>query len=278
MGHRPFSPFARPSFRALLLGGWFFASSIVACHSDESEPTAATHQSDRTGAVIDSVSTVEPAIPAEFGDFLKSNEKLYSQFNEELIVRHFFKDRRDGVFLDVGCAYPIRLSTTYFLEKHLDWSGIAIDAFDYYRKAWTKERKRSNFLNYAVGDQDGETITFHVAGEPSLSSVNEEQAEKWGGPESVALKVETITLTKALEDHADAPLDFLSIDIEGAELAALSGFDIDRFRPKLVCIEAHTNGGANEEGIRSYFGEHGYVLLEAYLPYDRANWYFAPRD
>ncbi len=278
MEHRSFSPFARPWFRALLLGGWFLALSIVACHSDESEPTAATHQSGRTGAVIASVSTVESAIPVEFGDFLKSNEKLYSQFNEELIVRHFFKDRRDGVFLDVGCAYPIHLSTTYFLEKHLNWSGIAIDAFDYYRKAWTKERKRSTFLNYAVGDQDGETITFHVAGEPSLSSVNEEQAEKWGGPESVALKVETITLTKVLEDFADAPLDFLSIDIEGAELAALSGFDIDRFRPKLVCIEAHTNGGANEEGIRSYFAEHGYVLLEAYLPYDRANWYFAPRD
>jgi hypothetical protein len=37
-------------------------------------------------------------------------------------------------------------------------------------------------------------------------------------------------------------------------------------------------GGANEEGIRSYFAEHGYKLLEAYLPYDRANWYFAPRD
>ena len=210
-------------------------------------------------------------------NFLAANKKLYSQFNEELLIRHFFEDKRDGVFLDVGCAYPIRISTTYYLEKHLGWSGIAIDALERYRKAWETTRSQSTFLAYAVTDKSGETITFYVAGQPSVSSLSEEQAEKWGGPESVPVEVPTITLTDVLEEQNIDRIDFLSLDIEGAEPAALAGFDIERFKPELVCIEAHTNDGANEEEILAYFAEHGYARIEAYLPYDLANWYFTPR-
>ena len=61
-------------------------------------------------------------------DILGTEKKRYSQHNEELIIRDFFQDRREGFFLDVGCAWPIRNSTTYYLEKHLGWSGIGIDA------------------------------------------------------------------------------------------------------------------------------------------------------
>ncbi len=265
MRHRP-PPRLRGACRfGALRGSFLLASILFACSPNDSERTEPSLDDTRL------------ASESSFIDFLASNRKLYSQFNEELIIRHFFQDKREGVFLDVGCAYPIRLSTTYYLEKHLGWSGIAIDALARYRKAWERTRSGSTFLSYAVTDKSGETITFHIAGEPSVSSLSEEQAEKWGGPESVPVEVPTITLTDVLEDHKIERIDFLSIDIEGAEPAALSGFDIERFKPKLVCIEAHTNDGANEEQIRAYFTEHGYELIEAYLPYDLANWYFTPR-
>ena len=57
-------------------------------------------------------------------------------------------------------------------------------------------------------------------------------------------------------------------------LAALAGFDIDRFRPELVCIESHTSVSKR---IHEYFTHHGYELIEKYLPYDTLNWYFRPR-
>ena len=44
-------------------------------------------------------------------------KKLYSQKNEELIIRHFFKDRRDGFFVDVGCFQWKTLSTTELSGK-----------------------------------------------------------------------------------------------------------------------------------------------------------------
>lgn len=216
--------------------------------------------------------------PAGSSSIIDTETKLYSQFDEELVIRDFFNDERNGFFVDVGCAYPIRMSTTYYLEKHLGWTGIAIDALDSYRQAWTEQRPNSTFLSYAVTDKSGETITFHVAAEPGLSSISEERAEEWGGPESVPIEVPTITLNNVLEDHGVKRIDFLSIDIEGAEVAALAGFDIERFKPRLVCIEAHTADGANETPIRDYFEEHGHELLARYLPHDTINWYFAPKN
>jgi FkbM family methyltransferase len=264
------SRFVEPRCSGILLGGLFLVVMLVACSGSDSGDSEATQpiSSDvRSSRSVDAVDIV---------DFVEANEKLYSQFNEELIIRHFFQDERDGVFLDVGCAYPIKLSTTYYLEKHLGWSGIAIDAFHYYREFWAKERPETTLLTNAVGDKDNAWIKFHVAGEPSVSSVDKHQAEKWGGPEAVAIRVPTITLTKALEDHGLERIDFVSIDIEGAEPAALAGFDIDRFKPRLVCIEAHVKSDVKEKKILTYFSEHGYELIEDYLPHDQVNWYFTP--
>lgn len=43
-----------------------------------------------------------PAAAGAPADILEKGQKLYSQHDEELIIRHFFDDRRDGFFVDVG--------------------------------------------------------------------------------------------------------------------------------------------------------------------------------
>ena len=75
---------------------------------------------------------------SERDDILTKGEKLYSQMNEELIIRHFFDDRRDGFFLDVGAFDWKKASTTLYLERHLGWSGIAIDAQKIHAEGYRK--------------------------------------------------------------------------------------------------------------------------------------------
>ena len=58
----------------------------------------------------------------------------------------------------------------------------------------------------------------------------------------------------------------MSIDIELWEPKALAGFDIDRFKPKLVCIEAHQQV---RQQILDYFAHHRYVVVGKYLPRGR---------
>jgi hypothetical protein len=64
------------------------------------------------------------------------------------------------------------------------------------------------------------------------------------------------------------------MDIEGAELIALAGFDIERYRPDLACVEAKP---MNREPLQEYFDAHGYSRLERYLKHDPFNYYYRPK-
>lgn len=207
------------------------------------------------------------------GEILKNEIKLYSQFDEELVIRDFFNDQRGGVFLDVGCAYAIKDSTTYYLEQHLGWTGIGVDALPGYGKAWKAARPNSLFVDYAVTDHSGDTLTFYRAATPTVSSLKSEMVERWKGPAPKEIQVTTITLNKLLDDHNIKRLDFMSMDIEGAEPDALEGFDIERFKPELICIETGTDPDIDKR-IADYFSEHNYERIDEYLPYDPINWYF----
>ena len=43
-----------------------------------------------------------------------------------------------------------------------------------------------------------------------------------------------------LNSWRKSKIDFLDIDIEGADLKALEGLSFDKFKPELVCVEIHT--------------------------------------
>ena len=215
-------------------------------------------------------------------DLLTTGQKLYSQNDEELIIRDFFDDQRNGFFLDIGCYDYKKHSTTYYLEKHLGWSGIGVDANDVFRAGYEAHRPQTKFENYVVTDRSGGDLTFFVnVGGEGISSVSRRWIEDFVlgffGPDVEPtireVKVPAITLNDLLEQNGVEKIDFLSMDIEGHEPAALAGFDIERFAPELVCIEA----SGKLEAILGYFTQHGYERIDRYLEFDVMNWYFQPR-
>jgi FkbM family methyltransferase len=201
-------------------------------------------------------------------------EKLYSQHDEELIIRHFFDDERGGVFLDVGCWDWREGSTTLYLEEKLGWSGIGVDAQAKVREGYEQHRPRTKFLNYIVTDHSGTIEKLYVADQ--ISSINPHHVDQFPGAQwydPKPLEVPAITLNDLLSDQGVARIDFLSMDIEGAEPKALAGFDIQKYRPRLVCIESSPDV---RDAIMQYFTTHGYERIDEYLAYDAVNWYFRP--
>ncbi len=209
------------------------------------------------------------------GEVWDGREKsLYSQGNEELIIQDFFQGKTHGSFLDVGAANATARSTTYYLENHRAWSGIAIDALSEYAADYAKVRPRTRFFSYIVTDHSGTRQKFYrVHAAPSLSSTSE--AREWDGVKlpAKARNVPTITLDELLAREQVARIDFLSMDIEGGEAMALAGFDIERYRPELVCIEVAPE---HDVVVESYFSERGYARIEKYRKYDHVNRYYTP--
>jgi len=200
----------------------------------------------------------------------KYGPKLYSQHFEELLIRDFFNDQKNGIFVDVGAGHYKINSTTYYLEKHLGWRGIAIDAIARYEKGYLLSRKNTQFYSFYVADKSDEEIDFYIIERNKrLSTGNAEAARRQGKFEKV--KVPTITLDDFLEREGISHFDFLSMDIELAEPAALAGFDIDKYKPSLVCIEAHE---PVLDQILDYFSNNNYEVIEKYRGLDPLNLYF----
>jgi FkbM family methyltransferase len=204
------------------------------------------------------------ALHARYGD------PLYSQDDEETLIRAFFEDRRGGVFLDVGAGDPVRNSTTYYLEKHLGWRGIAVDAQAEYASEYQRQRPATRFFSYFVGKQTGPTREFFVSPEKDFSSASGEDPR---GGAYEKRQVPTISLDDLLKREGIAHLDLLSMDIEGAEPAALAGFSIGRFAPALACIEIHS--AEHGRAINEYFTLRSYREIGAYRSIDPVNRYFA---
>jgi FkbM family methyltransferase len=202
----------------------------------------------------------------------KYGPKRYSEQNEELVIRDVFQDRKFGIFVDVGAGHYLQGSNTYFLEQQLGWRGVAIDPIAEYEAGYREHRPNTIFFPLFVSDRSNQDVDFFFApNDPTRSSGLLEGTRH---AKVVTQRARTVTLNDLLRSNSFTRFDFLSMDIELGEPAALAGLDIRTFRPTLVCIEAHDEV---QDAIRKYFADNGYRRLDQYLTVDTRNWYYSPQ-
>jgi FkbM family methyltransferase len=197
----------------------------------------------------------------------------FSEREEEWLIRDFFKDRRNGYFVDVGANHYRLASKTYYLESVLGWTGLAVEPQTQFAADYLQHRPGSKFLPFFVSDVSDQTAKLYVLNRSSMvASSDPNFVAQFGKPDEVRT-VPTITLNDLLDREDVKAIDFLSIDIEQHEPQALRGFDVERFKPALVCIEGLA---PVRQAILDYFTAHRYVAVGRYIWVDRENLYFMP--
>jgi FkbM family methyltransferase len=138
-----------------------------------------------------------------------------------------------GTFVEVGANDPVVLSQTYHLEQR-GWRGILVEPL---RECAERLRaaRRARVFAVAAGapENDGRELPLLVAG--ALSTLQASIVEDVAAAEVRSVPVRT--LDSMLAEAGFDRVDFLSVDVEGAELAVLRGFSIARYRPRLILIE-----------------------------------------
>ena len=188
-------------------------------------------------------------------------KKSYSLDGEDLFVEKYFKEKPTGFYVDVGCYNPVYLNNTYLLHKkkwkgiNIDTSQFSIDLFNY---------MRPNDLNYnsAVSNKN-EYIKLYFQKEFSLlNSIEKEHAKKFMQGNIREKIMEAFTLDKILSRsiYKNSRIDFLDIDVEGADLKVLEGLSFDRFRPELICVEIHEKK-INKSKIYKFLVNKNYKLI-----------------
>jgi hypothetical protein len=84
-------------------------------------------------------------------------EESYSEIGQDLFVKRLLQEKKDGLFLDIGGAWPVYLNNTYLLEKNYNWTGTSIELESVYEAEW-KAKRNSKFLVQNALTADYNTI------------------------------------------------------------------------------------------------------------------------
>ena len=166
----------------------------------------------------------------------------YSQEGEDLLLQRVFQGQQNGFYVDVGAHHPQRFSNTYWAYQ-LGWSGLNIDAAPGFTKQFNKSRPRDISVERCIAETAG-PVDFFVFPEAALNTTSlnrSSQVHGWTGETAKIVTVQGETLGKLLHEHVPknvATIDFMSIDIEGREMAALRSNDWDAFKPRVLILEA----------------------------------------
>ena len=156
------------------------------------------------------------------------NEHL-GEFGEDIFIRRFFKNTRNGFYVDIGCYHPIKGSLTYYLFKK-GWNGLNIDLSRVSIDLFKIARPKDYNVNAAITDFDGDTIYYE-------NGVINQQNSLISNDQKKQIKIKAYKLETLLINLNITNVDFLNIDVEGNDFKVISNFNFLKFRPKLISIE-----------------------------------------
>ena len=167
-------------------------------------------------------------------------KKSYAMDNEDTAVLDYFKDKKNGFYVDVGCYHPIHRNNTYLLNKE-NWNGINIDTSQFSIDLFNHLRPNDLNYNCAISNKNEIIKLFYQKELSQLSTTERDQAETVFQGNIKEKEVQAFTLDEILkrDKYKNSKIDFLDIDVEGADLKVLEGLSFDKFKPELVCVEIH---------------------------------------
>lgn len=195
-------------------------------------------------------------------DNLFLNNICFGQMGEDFLVNLIFNNKQDGVYIDVGAHDGVRFSNSFAFSR-LNWTGILVEAHpDYYnlcKKA--RENDRTKIYNVACNNIDKASVTFYSNYRGSLSTLNPNlnkffkqyyknyyvdkdfngKVENFtnGSIEVESKKLDTI-INENVKFFNHKNIDLMSIDVDGSEEYVLKGFDISKYKPRVIIFEVST--------------------------------------
>ena len=164
----------------------------------------------------------------------------YAQNREDVLLDRLFPKAHKGFYVDIGASDPVDMSVTkHFYD--LGWSGVNVEPVTPSFEHIAQARSRDVNLNVGVSDEPGTLTLFECPpplGSASTFSASQADWHRETGLSFVERDVPVITLAQLCEEHVDRTIDFLSVDVEGLERQVLAGGDWERWRPRVVLVEA----------------------------------------
>lgn len=176
--------------------------------------------------------------------YLKNRQSVSQAGQDYWVINEVFAQKKQGYFVEIGSADGIIINNTYLLEKCYQWKGICIEANpNLFRQL--KVNRNCICLNLCVDQQEGE-VDFVLSG--FMGGILDKDTDMGSKKDNYApnsekrIKLKTTTLANILKEHqAPKIIDYLSIDVEGAETRILQDFPFKDYTFLSLTIERPSN-------------------------------------
>src|SRR5690606_12401576 len=187
---------------------------------------------------------------------------------EDCYLWQLFRPLTSGRFIEAGASDGVRNSVTWLFEA-VGWTGVLVEANPDAAAACARNRPASHTVHAALGPPGAGTTTSlvrlggftdadHLSFVPTLARHRSEHVGRARTAERIEVPLRT--MTSSLADAPGEPrYDVAVIGLEGAELAALRGFDPERF-PTAVLMVEDLSGGRDPE-VAQLLERQGYVCV-----------------
>ncbi len=198
----------------------------------------------------------------------------YHSLNELDRKLEKYVDHDGGYFVELGANDGVTQSNSLYFEKHRAWRGLLVEPTPHnYLKCRKNRAARSQVVCAAcvAFDYDQEFVRIAYSNLMSTpvnlqSDIRDPMAharlgERFLRDQEMVFEFGAVARTLndlLIEAQAPATIDFLSLDVEGAELEVLKGIDHGHFRFKYLLVECR-----DFESLNGYLEQQGYTFVEA---------------
>ena len=200
---------------------------------------------------------------------------FYSQHNQDKFLEtNIFKGYKNGFYVDVGAHDGISINNTLYFEKNNNWTGVNIEPIKKVFDNLVINRPNNINLNCAVCNNDGETDFLSNTGYTEMISGIKDNFDirhfmrldlenKRYGSTTELIKVNTKKLETILDENNISRINYLSIDVEGAEFEVIKSINFDKVFIDVIGFE--NNYDDVSVPIVEYLQNKGFIFIHKSL-------------
>lgn len=196
---------------------------------------------------------------------------FYSQDNQDKFLETtVFKGYKNGFYVDVGAHNGKKFNNTLYFEKNNNWTGINIEPIKNVFDKLVINRPNNINLNCAVCNNDGETdFCLNVGYTEMLSGIKDsfdirhfnrlQNENQQMGSTTEIIKVKTKKLETILDENNITHINYLSIDVEGAEFEVIKSINFDKVFIDIIGFENNYDDASYP--IVKYLENKGFITI-----------------
>jgi FkbM family methyltransferase len=176
-----------------------------------------------------------------------------SQDNQDkFLEKYVFKGHKNGFYVDVGAHDGITFNNTHYFEKQNNWNGINVEPINTVFDKLVSNRPNNNNINCAVCNNDGETeFVCNTGYTEMISGIKDTfdlrhwkrldyENETMNGTTEI-IRVNTKKLETIFNENQVSRVNYLSIDVEGAEFEVIKSINFNKVFIDVIGFENNYN-------------------------------------